>query len=234
MMKQNQWQILFFIMIFLTIYVLFSPEMYNSILGRSVVVFTIVLLTKYNIMLGLGLVLVAIYMYPDANYMSYMEGMTDSTTSTTDPTTTSTAPSTTTPSTTTPSTTTTPTTAPSVTATPTKPTDDTIAAKKEEIKTSGSGTATIQQELAKHANTITNGLKQLGIATPEDKPTEAFTENKKYSGTTDRIAKEERLRPKSSVTPQLYQGRGNGVSTNSFQEPSPNSQSNGLGFAFLS
>jgi len=221
-MKQNQWQILFFIMIFLTIYVLFSPEMYNSILGRTVVVFTIVLLAKYNIMLGLGLVLVAIYMYPDANYMSYMEGMTDTTSAT-------------------PSTSTTdPTTAPSVTATPTKPTDDAIAAKKEEIKAKGtglepgSGTAKIREELAKHADTIKNGLKQLGIATPEDKPTEAFTENKKYSGTTDRIAKEERLRPKSSVTPQLYQGRGHGVSTNSFQEPSPNSQSNGLGFAFLS
>ena len=219
MMKQNQWQILFFIMIFLTIYVLFSPEMYNSILGRSVVVFTIVLFAKYNIMLGLGLVLVAIYMYPDANYMRYMEGMTDSTSAT--PSTSTTAP----------------TTAPT-TATPTKPIDATIDAKKEEIKAKGlepgSATATIQQELAKHADTITNGLKQLGIATPEDKPKEAFTENKKHSGTTDRIAKEERLRPKSSVTPQLYQGRGHGVSTTSFQEPSPNSQSNGLGFAFLS
>ena len=220
MMKQNQWQILFFIMIFLTIYVLFSPQMYNSILGRTVVVFTIVLFAKYNIMLGLGLVLVAIYMYPDANYMNYMEGMTDSTA---------------TPATATASATTTATTTASTPA-PTLTPSAVVAAKKEEVKEiePGSGTAIIQKELAKHADTINNGLKQLGIATPEDKPTEAFTENKKHSGTTDRIAKEERMRPRSSVTPQLYQGRGHGVSTNSFQEPSPNSQSNGLGFAFLS
>ena len=64
--------------------------------------------------------------------------------------------------------------------------------------------------------------------------TEGFTENKKHSGTTDRITKEERMRPRSSVTPQLYQGRGHGVSSTGYQEPSPNSQSNGLGFAFLS
>ena len=220
MMKQNQWQNLFFIMIFLTIYVLFSPEMYNSILGRTVVVFTIVLFAKYNIMLGLGLVLVAIYMYPDANYMNYMEGMTDSTA---------------TPATATASATTTATTTASTPA-PTLTPSAVVAAKKEEVKEiePGSGTAIIQKELAKHADTINNGLKQLGIATPEDKPTEAFTENKKHSGTTDRIAKEERMRPRSSITPQLYQGRGHGVSTSGYQEPSPNSDLNSLGFAFLS
>ena len=214
MMKQNQWQILFFIMIFLTIYVLFSPEMYNSILGRTVVVFTIVLLTKYNIMLGLGLVLVAIYMYPDANYMSYMEGMTENVTTATAPTTTA-------------------------------PTTTTLAQKRDD-KANVSSSATpstpstttlpkaqdLQTELTDKMATIASGMAKLGVNPAAT--TEGFTENKKYSGTTDRIAKEERMRPRSSVTPQLYQGRGHGVSTNSFQEPSPNSQSNGLGFAFLS
>ena len=212
MMKQNQWQILFFIMIFLTIYVLFSPEMYNSILGRSVVVFTIVLLAKYNIMLGLGLVVVAIFMYPDANYMNYMEGMETATT----------------------------------TATPTAATTNAtaIAAKKDAVKAAvapavapakegsepGSGTKNLQAALAEQIKTITEQMPKL--TAPAAKK-EGFTENKKYSGTTDRIATEERLRPRTSVTSQLYQGRGHGVSTNNFQEPSPNS-SNGLGFAFLS
>lgn len=214
MMKQNQWQILFFIMIFLTIYVLFSPEMYNSILGRSVVVFTIVLLAKYNIMLGLGLVLVAIYMYPDANYMSYMEGMTGDAT------------------------------APSTTASSPSPSPSPVAAKKEEIKAKvavappATPVATplpkaqdIQTALTDKMTTLAAGMAKLGV---NSKPKEAFTENKKYSGTTDRIAKEERMRPRSSVTPQLYQGRGHGVSTSGYQEPSPNSDLNSLGFAFLS
>ena len=215
MMKQNQWQILFFIMIFLTIYVLFSPEMYNSILGRSVVVFTIVLLAKYNIMIGLGLVLVAIFMYPDANYMNYMEGMETATT----------------------------------TATPTATNATTnataIAAKKDAVKAAvapavapakegsepGSGTKNLQAALAEQIKTITEQMPKL---TESPAKTEGFTENKKHSGTTDRITKEERMRPRSSVTPQLYQGRGHGVSSAGYQEPSPNSQSNGLGFAFLS
>jgi hypothetical protein len=208
-------------MIFMTIYVLFSPEMYNSILGRSVIVFTIVLLTKYNIMLGLGLVLVAIYMYPDANYMSYMEGMTDSTTA---PSTTTTAPTTTALTT----------TAPIATASATplaKPTDATIAAKKEDIKAKIPSSAALSDALSKKMATIAEGMAKLGV---NSKPKEAFTENKKHSGTTDRIAKEERMRPRSSVTPQLYQGRGHGVSTSGYQEPSPNSESNSLGFAFLS
>ena len=209
MMKQNQWQILFFIMIFLTIYVLFSPEMYNSILGRSVVVFTIVLFAKYNIMLGLGLVLVAIFMYPDANYMRYMEGMETATTTATPATATTNA-----------------------TAIAAK--KDAVAPSKEEKKPEtepGSGTKQLQAALAEQIKTITEQMPKL---TESPAKTEGFTENKKHSGTTDRIAKEERMRPRSSVTPQLYQGRGHGVSTNSFQEPSPNSQSNGLGFAFLS
>jgi hypothetical protein len=210
-MKQNQWQILFFIMIFMTIYVLFNPEMYNSILGRSVVVFTIVLLAKYNIMLGLGLVLVAIFMYPDANYMSYMEGMTGDAT------------------------------APTSTA----PSPSPVAAKKEEIKAKVAtptvatpAVATplpkaqdLQTALTEKMTTLAAGMAKLGV---KSKPTEGFTENKKYSGTTDRIAKEERMRPRSSVTPQLYQGRGHGVSTSGYQEPSPNSDLNSLGFAFLS
>ena len=219
MMKQNQWQILFFIMIFMTIYVLFSPEMYNSILGRTIVVFTIVLLAKYNIMLGLGLVLVAIYMYPDANYMSYMEGMTGD----------ATAPSTTaTPSTTVSSPSTTPPLA--------------VAAKKEEIKANVASAAPsaaplpkaqdLQTALTDKMATLAEGMAKLGVTPPSTK--EGFTENKKYSGTTDRIAKEERMRPRSSVTPQLYQGRGHGVSTSGYQEPSPNSDLNSLGFAFLS
>ena len=207
MMKQNQWQILCFIMIFMTIYVLFSPEMYNSILGRSVIVFTIVLLTKYNIMLGLGLVLVAIYMYPDANYMSYMEGMTGD----------ATAPATT--------------TAP----TPTAPSTSPVAAKKEEIKAKVASlpkAQDLQNALTAKMATIASGMAKLGVN--PSATTEGFTENKKYSGTTDRIAKEERMRPRSSVTPQLYQGRGHGVSTSGYQEPSPNSDLNSLGFAFLS
>lgn len=217
MMKQNQWQILCFIMIFMTIYVLFSPEMYNSILGRTVVVFTIVLLTKYNIMLGLGLVLVAIYMYPDANYMSYMEGMTENVT------TASTA------------------TAPTTTATPTAPT--TTLAQKKDDKANVSSSATpstttlpkaqdLQTALTDKMATIASGMAKLGVKPAAT--TESFTENKKYSGTTDRIAKEERMRPRSSITPQLYQGRGHGVSTSGYQEPSPNSDLNSLGFAFLS
>ena len=208
MMKQNQWQILFFIMIFLTIYVLFSPEMYNSILGRSVVVFTIVLFAKYNIMLGLGLVLVAIFMYPDANYMRYMEGMETATTTATPATATTNA-----------------------TAIAAK--KDAVAPSKEEKKPEtepGSGTKQLQAALAEQIKTITEQMPKL--TAPAAKK-EGFTENKKYSGTTDRIATEERLRPRTSVTSQLYQGRGHGVSTNNFQEPSPNS-SNGLGFAFLS
>jgi len=219
MMKQNQWQILFFIMIFLTIYVLFSPEMYNSILGRTVVVFTIVLLAKYNIMLGLGLVVVAIFMYPDANYMNYMEGMTDSTSATP-----ATAPATATA---------TPTTATNATATAAKKdaVKATVATAKEEKKPEpGSGTKQLQAALAEQIKTITEQMPKL--TAPAAKK-EGFTENKKHSGTTDRIATEERLRPRTSVTSQLYQGRGHGVSTNNFQEPSPNS-SNGLGFAFLS
>ena len=226
MMKQNQWQILFFIMIFLTIYVLFSPEMYNSILGRSVVVFTIVLFAKYNIMLGLGLVLVAIFMYPDANYMRYMEGME-----------TATSPSTT------------PSTVPSTVPTTPPPNATAIAAKKdavaEKVETkaetgagTGTGTDSLQTALTSKMATIASGMAKLGVTPPATTTTEpvkeSFTNNKQHSGTTDRIAKEERMRPRSSVTPQLYQGRGHGVSTNSFQEPSPNSQSNGLGFAFLS
>jgi hypothetical protein len=209
MMKQNQWQILFFIMIFLTIYVLFSPEMYNSILGRSVVVFTIVLFAKYNIMLGLGLVLVAIFMYPDANYMRYMEGMETATTTATPATA----------------------TAPNATAIAAK--KAAVAPSKEEKKPEtepGSGTKQLQAALAEQIKTITEQMPKL--TAPAAKK-EGFTENKKYSGTTDRIATEERLRPRTSVTSQLYQGRGHGVSTNNFQEPSPNS-SNGLGFAFLS
>ena len=226
MMKQNQWQIVFFVMIFMTIYVLFSPEMYNSILGRAVVVFTILLLAKYNFMLGLGLVLVAIYMYPDANYMNYMEGMTtettDSTTATATPATTSATPAT--------------------TSTPIL-TSSTVDAKKEDIKnkvsdkSAGSGTEQIKQDLAKHMETILNNTKKLGITsdttTPTEQTKESFTNNKKTNGTTDRISKEEKLRPKSSVTPQLYQGRGHGVSTSSYQDPSPNESMN-LGFAFLS
>ena len=213
MMKQNQWQILFFIMIFLTIYVLFSPEMYNSILGRSVVVFTIVLFAKYNIMLGLGLVLVAIFMYPDANYMRYMEGMETATTTATPATATTNA---------------------TAIAAKKDAVKAAIAPAKEEKKTEtepGSGTKNLQAALAEQIKTITEQMPKL---TESPAKTEGFTENKKHSGTTDRIAKEERMRPRSSVTPQLYQGRGHGVSTNSFQEPSPNSQSNGLGFAFLS
>ena len=217
MMKQNQWQILFFIMIFLTIYVLFSPEMYNSILGRSVVVFTIVLFAKYNIMLGLGLVLVAIFMYPDANYMRYMEGMETATTTAT------------------PATATTNATAIAAKKDAVKAAiAPAIAPAKEEKKTEtepGSGTKNLQAALAEQIKTITEQMPKL---TESPAKTEGFTENKKHSGTTDRLAKEERMRPRSSVTPQLYQGRGHGVSTNSFQEPSPNSQSNGLGFAFLS
>ena len=213
MMKQNQWQILFFIMIFLTIYVLFSPEMYNSILGRSVVVFTIVLFAKYNIMLGLGLVLVAIFMYPDANYMRYMEGMETATTTATPATATTNA---------------------TAIAAKKDAVKAAIAPAKEEKKTEtepGSGTKNLQAALAEQIKTITEQMPKL---TESPAKTEGSTENKKHSGTTDRIAKEERMRPRSSVTPQLYQGRGHGVSTNSFQEPSPNSQSNGLGFAFLS
>ena len=209
MMKQNQWQILYFIMIFLTIYVLFSPERYNSILGRSVVVFTIVLFAKYNIMLGLGLVLVAIFMYPDANYMRYMEGMETATTTATPATA----------------------TAPNATAIAAK--KAAVAPSKEEKKPEtepGSGTKQLQAALAEQIKTITEQMPKL--TAPAAKK-EGFTENKKYSGTTDRIATEERLRPRTSVTSQLYQGRGHGVSTNNFQEPSPNS-SNGLGFAFLS
>ena len=196
-------------MIFLTIYVLFSPEMYNSILGRSVVVFTIVLFAKYNIMLGLGLVLVAIFMYPDANYMRYMEGMETATTTATPATA----------------------TAPNATAIAAK--KAAVAPSKEEKKPEtepGSGTKQLQAALAEQIKTITEQMPKL--TAPAAKK-EGFTENKKYSGTTDRIATEERLRPRTSVTSQLYQGRGHGVSTNNFQEPSPNS-SNGLGFAFLS
>ena len=216
MMKQNQWQILYFIMIFLTIYVLFSPERYNSILGRSVVVFTIVLFAKYNIMLGLGLVLVAIFMYPDANYMRYMEGMETATTTAT------------------PATATTNATAIAAKKDAVKAAiAPAIAPAKEEKKTEtepGSGTKNLQAALAEQIKTITEQMPKL--TAPAAKK-EGFTENKKYSGTTDRIATEERLRPRTSVTSQLYQGRGHGVSTNNFQEPSPNS-SNGLGFAFLS
>jgi hypothetical protein len=200
--------------------------MYNSILGRSVVVFTIVLFAKYNIMLGLGLVLVAIYMYPDSNYMRYMEGMENVTTTATPATATANANAS--PSNATP----TPT--PNATAT---------AAKKDAVKASvvpskvegltsksepGSGTKNLQAALAEQIKTIAEQMPKL-----TEPKKEGFTENKKHSGTTDRIATEERLRPKTSVTSQLYQGRGHGVSTNNFQEPSPNS-SNGLGFAFLS
>ena len=213
MMKQNQWQILFFIMISMTIYVLFSPEMYNSILGRSVVVFTIVLFAKYNIMLGLGLVLVAIFMYPDANYMRYMEGMETATTTATPATATTNA---------------------TAIAAKKDAVKAAIAPAKEEKKTEtepGSGTKNLQAALAEQIKTITEQMPKL---TESPAKTEGFTENKKHSGTTDRIAKEERMRPRSSITPQLYQGRGHGVSTSGYQEPSPNSDLNSLGFAFLS
>ena len=74
MMKQNQWQILLVILLFMSVYVLFNSNMYNSILGRTILVITVIILTKYNIMLGLGLVILIIYMCPDA-YSGYMEGM---------------------------------------------------------------------------------------------------------------------------------------------------------------
>ena len=210
MMKQFQLHFLLVIMIFMTMYVLFNSEMYNSILGRSVVVFTIVLFAKYNIMLGLGLVLVAIFMYPDANYMRYMEGMETATTTATPATA----------------------TAPNATAIAAK--KAAVAPSKEEKKPEtepGSGTKQLQAALAEQIKTITEQMPKL---TESPAKTEGFTENKKHSGTTDRITKEERMRPRSSVTPQLYQGRGHGVSSAGYQEPSPNSQSNGLGFAFLS
>ena len=109
-----------------------------------------------------------------------------------------------------------------------------VAPSKEEKKPEtepGSGTKQLQAALAEQIKTITEQMPKL--TAPAAKK-EGFTENKKYSGTTDRIAKEERMRPRSSVTPQLYQGRGHGVSTSGYQEPSPNSDLNSLGFAFLS
>ena len=88
------------------------------------------------------------------------------------------------------------------------------------------------------ANIMNNSKKEPTVApvpapAPAPAPApkvESFTNNK----SNDRISKEERLRPKTSVTSNLYPERGMGVSTSSYNEPSPNSSIGALGFAFLS
>ena len=200
----------------MTMYVLFNSEMYNSILGRSVLIFTIILLTTYNVMLGLGLVVLIIYMYPNGNYL---EGLTVE---------------------------------PDAAVADAAKAKAVDAAKTDAEKAKAVATVTTDAEKAKAvapapaapapaapapaATTITTDLAKktsdlmnMVMAKPE-----SFTNNNNQSN--DRISKEERLRPKTSVTTNLYPERGMGVSTTGYAEPSPNNSngSNSLGFAFLS
>lgn len=175
--------------------------MYNSILGRSILIITLILLTSCNVMAGLGLLVLILYMYPDANYM---EGMASETGTTAKP----------------------------IAAEP-KPEPEDLAAKASQMMANIMNTTKKPQEPTPVAEPVATPVATpVTVPTPVTTPTkvESFTNNK----SNDRISKEERLRPKTSVTSNLYPERGMGVSTSSYNEPSPNSSNGALGFAFLS
>jgi len=74
-MKQYLWQLLLFILLGMTIYVLFNPTMYNSILGRTILVSSVIVSTSYNFMIGLGVLTLIIYTYPATTYMEGLTGL---------------------------------------------------------------------------------------------------------------------------------------------------------------
>ena len=62
------------VLLIMTIYILFNPTMYNSILGRTVLVSSVIVSTNYNFIIGLVVLLLILYNYPAT---TYMEGLTN-------------------------------------------------------------------------------------------------------------------------------------------------------------
>jgi hypothetical protein len=79
-MMQQQQQLLVVIFLILLGYILYNPNnILNSILGRTILVISIILSTKYNVMLGLGLMVVVIFLYANSSAngtdYTYLEGL---------------------------------------------------------------------------------------------------------------------------------------------------------------